>query len=150
MLRCNSKVDKSVSHLCRAWNHRQTLSGQTRPREPEAVRQPFKLAQRLTDEIIEQLVADYQAGASAQIVARLHGIGKGSAIRLLSERGVLRPRRLPTDELIAEAALLYATGLSLEAVGERIDLDKSVICREFKTRGVQTRKPWERSQAASS
>jgi hypothetical protein len=51
----------------------------------------FAVPRRLRLEVIDRLVADYEGGESAESVARRHGISKEAALRLLHQRGVVRP-----------------------------------------------------------
>lgn len=107
---------------------------------------PHKLSRRLAPEVLEQLVADYQAGASCRQVAVRYGVSKASVMRLLGERGELRPQRVLDDALLDEAAVLYATGLSLQTVGERLGVSASALCRLFRLRGIPTRLPYIRRE----
>jgi hypothetical protein len=49
---------------------------------------PQRVDRRLGAEKIERIVADYVSGTSSVVLARTHGIGKGTLLRLLRERKV--------------------------------------------------------------
>lgn len=49
---------------------------------------PQRVVRRLGAERIGQIVADYASGISTTQLAKGHGIGKGTLLRLLRERGV--------------------------------------------------------------
>ena len=87
-------------------------------------------------------MAAYRAGASCQQVAIRYGLSKASAVRLLQDRGEIRPRRVLDDALLDEAAVLYATGLSLQSVGDQLGVSASALCRLFRLRGIPTRRPY--------
>lgn len=75
--------------------------GQRRVRRIHAVRP------RLGPELVEQLVHDYEAGETTAELCRSYGLGKGTVLSLLTERGVaMRGQGLPADQL-PEAKRLY-------------------------------------------
>jgi DNA invertase Pin-like site-specific DNA recombinase len=63
------------------------------PQEQTPRSQPrvHKLERRLAPEVLEQLVADYRAGMSANQLMRSYHLGKGTVLRVLHEAGVVRP-----------------------------------------------------------
>jgi hypothetical protein len=71
-------------------------------------------------------------------------IGKGTALSILNEAGVVRGQRKATAEEIGEAARLYRAGWSLERIGQHLGFDGMTIYRHLIYLGVQMRRPWER------
>jgi hypothetical protein len=94
--------------------------------------------------MLDQIVADYEAGDSTLDLVARYGLGKGTVLKLLRDRGAeIRHQSLAPEEL-AEAIQLYESGLSLARVGEHFGRDASLIHITFKRAGVPRRKPWER------
>jgi DNA-binding transcriptional regulator LsrR (DeoR family) len=90
------------------------------------------------------LIEAYQAGASADQVAKDFGIGKASVVRLLREAGVIRKQNRPTEAQLAQATHLHIKeGWSLERIGEHLGFRNTTIYRHLKQRGVVMRRPWE-------
>jgi DNA invertase Pin-like site-specific DNA recombinase len=107
-------------------------------RTPKVV-QPFKLDQRLTEEIRAKIISRYESGASSLRLANQFRISKGSVIRILRDAGVpIRSQRL-SDEQIEEAASLYRSGLSLIQIGIRLGSDATTVHRQLRRYGVQMR-----------
>ena len=74
-------------------------------------------------------------------VTRRYGIHRTTVRGHLEQLGVERRAhvRKLTDEQVVRAAKLYATGLSLAAVGSRLGVDGQTIRKEFRTAGVPVR-----------
>jgi hypothetical protein len=76
---------------------------------------------RLTDEQADEAVPLYQGGESLARLATRYGCNRLTIRRALEARGItIRPTNEMTAEEIAEAASLYATGLTTGEVGERL------------------------------
>lgn len=99
----------------------------------------YKLSQRLDLETIEQIVAGYQAGSPTTQLAKTYRLSKGSILRVLHEHDVsMRQQRLSQTDL-GMAIRLYDSGLSLAAVGHRLDRDHSTVYRALQRAGVTMR-----------
>lgn len=94
--------------------------------------------------MVSQLVAEYRAGSSTAEIMQQYGIGKGVALGILNQAGVIRRPRQATEEQMQEAARLYVQGWSLVRLGEHFDFEDSTIWLWFKKLGVPRRRPWER------
>lgn len=102
---------------------------------PGAVR----LDARMGPNRIAQLIDEYQAGMPTTELARTFGVGKGTIIRLLHAAGVPMRRQGPSAEQVREAVRLYAQGLSLAVVGERLGFDAHTVRRALLRAGVVMR-----------
>ncbi len=99
----------------------------------------YKLSQRLDLKTIEQIVAGYQAGSPTAQLAKTYRLSKGSILRVLHEHDVrMRQQRLSQTDL-GMAIRLYDSGLSLAAVGQRLDRDHSTVYRALQRAGVTMR-----------
>lgn len=108
-------------------------------RQPIAERPPWRATDRLSDGVVEGIVAAYLAGSPTTRLADQHGLSKSTVSKLLIDRGVtLRRARLSSPE-IEEAAALYAHGWSLAEVGEKFHRQPSVILRAFQKAAVPRR-----------
>ncbi len=132
----------NIRHLCDQLAKLQVRAAELdgKPLRPLAPRPPQeRLSRRLTPDRLAQLVADYETGVPTTELVSRYGIAKGSVIRLLHDRGVIMRLQSPTAEQIEQAIKLYATGLSLAAVGERLGFTAHTIRRVLLGSGVQTR-----------
>lgn len=121
------------------------------PHETEPPRPPYRLRDRLSADVVAELVAAYEAGGTADDLARAYKIGKVGALRLLHKHTIVRkrpPSRL-TPEQVAEAATLYDGGLSIADVGQRLGIPSSTLYRGFRVHGVPTRPSWRTSTTTS-
>ncbi|HVT97798.1 MAG TPA: hypothetical protein VHE33_09840 [Acidobacteriaceae bacterium] len=90
------------------------------------------------------MIETYQAGASAEHVAKEFGLSKGAVIQLLTDAGLIRKRNSPTEAQLLEATRLYVEeSWSLERIGAELGFRNTTIHRHFKLRGVPMRRPWE-------
>lgn len=106
---------------------------------PVRPRQLSKRARRLTERQLGLLVQRYQAGATVYDLAAEFHIARATASKHLKAAGVvLRCGPLSQDE-INQAIDLYATGLSVAAVGEELGRDHASIWRALKAAGVPLR-----------
>ena len=109
------------------------------PRRPR-----HKLDQRLSSDLIAELVASYEMGAPTTQLTGRYGLSKGAVLKLLRESGVSIRRQPLTPQQIADAMSLYASGLSLVQVGERLGSHPTTVRSAFKRFGVP-RRPANRS-----
>ncbi len=93
----------------------------------------------LTPEQIEQIVAEYLAGATARKLGEGFEVDRKTVSGILKSNGVtMRLHSMQPGE-IEQAIRLYESGLSLANVAKRIPYKASTIWRELKRIGVQMR-----------
>ncbi len=99
---------------------------------------------RLTREQVDQLVTEYQAGDSMQVLALRWELHRTTVAGHLLRTGVpLRRQGIPNQEL-EEAVRLYGGGWSCQRLAERYDCDDETVRQALKRSGVKMRMPWER------
>lgn len=92
-------------------------------------------------EEVEQLVDAYEAGSSIRELAMRYAVHAATVKVHLARAGIAKRKpvaKLSTDDA-AEAARLYANGLSLAQVGKRIGVSVSSVRRALERAGVQFR-----------
>ena len=68
------------------------------------------------------------------------GVAKSALLDLFRERGVrIRTRRSLTEPEVAEAVRLYAGGMLLREIGDRLDVSRDCVRLALKRRGVGLR-----------
>jgi hypothetical protein len=125
---------------------RATLAAGSGRRRSESRSRPprYKLDQRLDASVPAQVVADYKAGAPTTQLTGKYGLSKASVLRLLHEAGVEMRRQPFSKQDVDEAVRLYASGLSVAAIGSRLDAHPSKVWRALKARSVVLRPPRNR------
>lgn len=115
-----------------------------RRRQAQPIRQR-QVQRRLTAEQIEQLVTEYQAGASMKELATRWSMHRTSVAARLRQAGVeLRRQGIPADQL-AEAVRMYIDGSSCQRLAELYECDDETVRQALKRAGVRMRRPWERA-----
>jgi DNA invertase Pin-like site-specific DNA recombinase len=94
---------------------------------------------RLPDDQIAKIVARYHAGERAYVLADEFGVDRTRIPDYLKRAGVEKRPRSLSPQQIAQAAELYATGLSLTDVGTQLGLNRSTIHKAFQREGIDTR-----------
>jgi hypothetical protein len=94
---------------------------------------------RLGSDVISQLIADYEAGASTPALMKRYKISKGTVLRLLQSHGITMRHQQMTDAEITEAIQLYQQGWSLAQVGEKLGRNPSTIQGVLERAGVPRR-----------
>lgn len=104
-----------------------------RPTKPRFV---HKVSQRLSANIVQQLLHGYEAGQSTRQLMATYSLGKGAVLRLLDGAGIeVRHQGLSPDGQ-ADAARLYATGLSAAKVGARLGCTADAVLAYARMAGV--------------
>jgi hypothetical protein len=85
LVRLYSNPHSEAMRLCRL--HRDALSHYRSTAQP-AARSPQRVSQRLGQEMLERIVAEYAAGTSTTRLAKSYGVGKGTLLRLIRESGI--------------------------------------------------------------
>jgi hypothetical protein len=96
---------------------------------------------RLSPTAIVDLVEAYQAGATISQLAVDFGIHRTTVTGHLDRHGIPRHSEQTAwdDEILTQAADLYATGLSLADVGHRFGVDAQTVASRFRRAGVTVR-----------
>ncbi|MFV2195041.1 helix-turn-helix domain-containing protein [Nocardiopsis sp. LOL_012] len=132
----NPYVKWQLSHLERLLaslpDHGATRAPQKRARNPRTARQ-LKPAQ------VEELIAEYQAGATVYQLADRFGIERRTVSNILKRNGITPRWRHLTDEQIEEAIQLYCEGWSLAKLGKRFGVADTTIRAQLLKYGVEMR-----------
>lgn len=94
---------------------------------------------RVSADVIQQLVEDYQAGTPSTQLTTKYQLGKGTVLQLLREQGVQLRNQPMTPDQVQQAIQLYQDGLSLVAVGNRLGIDQSTVLDALKRAGIPRR-----------
>lgn len=103
------------------------------------VTRPFKLDQRLTDEIRSEIVSLYRSGEPSAAIGTTYNLNKNSVIKVLREAGIAIRRQPLADEQIDDAVHLYEAGQSLARIGAKLGVEAGTVSRALIKRGVRTR-----------
>jgi hypothetical protein len=99
---------------------------------------------RLGPDVIQQLVTDYEAGHSTTALMQTYGLGKGTVLGILEERGVkMRGQGIPDDRL-GEVIGLYRGGLTLMQISKRFHCSGETVRQALLAAEVRMRAKWER------
>lgn len=112
--------------------------------QPVPPARPTKRQRRLTGREVEELVVARRSGAQIDDLAEQFRIHRATIINHLERQGVAQrrwPGRMLSPERLQAAGELYATGLSLVAVGERFDVDKRYLRKALPEVGYEIRPP---------
>ena len=96
---------------------------------------------RLSTTEIDVLIAAYRAGATINELADQYGIHRSTVATMLDRDHVERhhSRTAWTSKTLADAAGLYANGLSLAAVAARYGIDPQTVANRFRRAGIPVR-----------
>jgi hypothetical protein len=105
---------------------------------------------KLSPDDVKELCTLYEAGQSMVQLAEKFECHRHTVMRLLKKSGVeIRPQKLMTADLVAQATALYAKDHTLEEVGRLLGLEASTIGKALNRVGVQLRPPvadrWHRT-----
>ena len=118
-------------------------SSDDRPEEPreEKARPSSPAQRRLSVTAVVNLVEAYQAGATIDQLAVDFGIHRTTVTGHLDRHGVSRHSEQTAwdDEILTQAAELYATGLSLADVAHQFGIDAQTVANRFRRAGVPVR-----------
>jgi DNA invertase Pin-like site-specific DNA recombinase len=99
----------------------------------------YRLTQRLAPGQIDQLLADYRAGATTRDLAEKYRVSKTAVTELLAAHDVpLRHQRLSPSQ-VADAIRLYAAGQSVTQTARSLGVSPSSVYDALKRSGVQMR-----------
>ena len=111
-----------------------------RPRE-EKGRLSNPPQRRLSPTDINHLIEAYQAGATINQLAAEFGIHRTTVTGHLDRHGVPRHSEQTAwdDEILKQAAELYATGVSLADVADRFGVDPQTVANRFRRGAIPIR-----------
>ena len=96
---------------------------------------------RLSPADTDELIAAYRSGVTINELADRHGIHRSTVAAALDRHHVERhhAQTARTSETLADAAELYASGLSLAAVAARYGIDPQTVGNRFRRAGIPVR-----------
>lgn len=100
---------------------------------------PWRLAQRLNPATVAQLVADYECGVPTTQLTSRYQLSKAGVLGLLRDAGVPLRRQGLDEQQTTRAIELYASGLSLVQVGDRLGFGPTSIAHALRGAGVSLR-----------
>jgi hypothetical protein len=109
-------------------------------RRQSSVDQPYALAKRLGEAVVQEIVGCYEAGATAAELAGRYDVSQTGLKSLLhaQEAAVRSPRGLsPRDVVVAER--LYAAGWLLREIGAQLGFSRDAVRRVLLQQGVVMR-----------
>jgi hypothetical protein len=106
---------------------------------PVIERKEKQFHHRLYSEEIEQLIADYQAGAKVRDLADRYRVNRNTVIQHINRAGVRRHYPALNPGEVEEAAQLYQSGQSLVSVSERFVVNATTIRSALLKAGVAMR-----------
>ena len=110
------------------------------PKSTPIVRKSSKQVQhRLGSEEVDQVVADYQAGAKIKDLAAQYRINRSTVLEHIRRARVRKHYPALIPEEVDEAAQLYLSGQSLVSVGEQFGVNASTVRTALVRAGVEMR-----------
>ncbi len=106
---------------------------------PDQSASPRQHQTRLCDAEVDQLVAEYRAGASKAALARQFGISDTAVRAHLARRQVqTRPSRKLHGAQLSEAAKRYGAGESIPSLAASLGLSSFVVRSGLSAAGIRT------------
>ncbi|WP_229686734.1 helix-turn-helix domain containing protein [Longimycelium tulufanense] len=96
-------------------------------------------ARQLRADQVEQLIADYQAGATVYELGDRFGIERRTVSNILHRHGIPLRRRGLTPDQVDDAIHLYKLGWSLARVGDHLGVNHTTVLNKLRERGIPTR-----------
>jgi len=94
---------------------------------------------RLNDELVSEIVSKYRAGIGTPQLCLDYGISKPSMLGLLHTQGVQMRRQPLTPKQRTQAVELYASGLAIKPVADRLGSSFGAVHRVLIAEGVKLR-----------
>jgi DNA invertase Pin-like site-specific DNA recombinase len=93
----------------------------------------------ITPEALQEMIAEYESGASLISIATARKLGKQTVSRLLSEAGVrIRRQGLDKDQ-VGQASRAYLSGQTTREIAEDLGVGHAMVWRALKSAGVELR-----------
>ncbi|WP_435581517.1 helix-turn-helix domain containing protein [Amycolatopsis thermoflava] len=96
-------------------------------------------ARHLREDQVEQLIADYQSGATVYELSDRFGIERRTVSSILHRHGVPMRRRGLSPEQVDHAIHLYNLGWSMARVGDHLGVNHTTVLNKLRERGIPTR-----------
>lgn len=113
------------------------LAGKTFPARPSPEPTPIRRVNlRLDEQVMQQLLADYQVGSTGRQLAERYSVARSTVIEPLRQHGVAGryPRVTPAEA--AEMVALYQSGVRQVDIAERFGRDPGNIWHVLKRTGA--------------
>ena len=104
-----------------------------------------KVRNSVTPQMLVDMVACYEAGASIREVAETCKVHQQTVARHLRSAGVKLRKSGLTDEQAARAEVMYLSGQNLAQVGAELGVSQGTVGRCLRNRGVKLRPPLGRA-----
>jgi hypothetical protein len=131
-----ARYSNQAGHLKRVNRTARMLAKGWVPHPIGPVSLPRRVDLRLSDEDVEQLVADYQAGRTGRQLAEAYGLARSTVMELLHERGVeVRHPRVTAEETL-QAVAWYHAGVQQVEIAARLGREKAVVWHLLKRAGA--------------
>lgn len=95
--------------------------------EPAEVQQSPRSFARITDEKLQLMITDYEAGMSAYELADKYGHNRGTIMKHLSIAGVRSRVAVPTDDEIFRWREMRAEGLGFKTIARRVGRNHKTV-----------------------
>lgn len=103
-------------------------------------------SRRLSSEQTQQLIKEYQAGATVYELGTKFEISRKTASAILKRHNVTMRRQGLSSEQVDAAVPLYESGWSLARIGEKYKVDPTTVWNRLRERGVRMRDAQGRAQ----
>jgi hypothetical protein len=118
---------------------RQKLPSLDSPEPPSIKRDRPGRARQLGLDQVEQLIADYQSGATVYELGDRFHIERRTVSAILHRHDVPMRRRGLSPEQVDHVIHLYNLGWSLARVGDHLGVNHTTVLNKLRERGVPTR-----------
>ena len=125
---------------------RQKLPSLDSPEPPSIKRDRPGRARQLGTEQVEQLIADYQSGATVYELGDRFGIERRTVSTILHRHGVPMRRRGLSPDQVETAIRLYNLGWSLSRVGDHLGVAHTTVLSALRERDILIRDSHGRSR----
>lgn len=96
---------------------------------------------RLSHDAQHDVVSRYEAGATSTALAAEYGVAKSTILGILRASNTVVRRQRLQPEVVADAAHLYHSGLSLSQVAKRLDVNQETMRAAILAAGTKVRPP---------
>ena len=128
---------------------RSILAGSGRDDLPARTTRSVRRLRRLTEAEVAELVTLRRSGEQIDVLAERFAIGRNTVMAHLKRRDVPGQRwhgRTLSDDQLADAGRLYATGLNLIAVAQQFGVDRRYLRQALPEAGFTIRRGGQQKQ----